>query len=216
MLPDREPGNRCAVRPLTRESRTAWHAAPWRVWRATTLALAVGLLIGPAWGQTVVTTGDANPIIIPAAPTVNLSGTRVLLGGTPGGVGATGTLSVLAGGNLTTAGIVAGYGGLGTGTANIDGAGSIVTMILGASPFGGLAIGDWGTGTMNVTNNASVVCTPANCPNSAIGGGGGIDGNSEHQRHRAAALRDLGRSAVGDGKCRAGYGTPRRNDHGHC
>ena len=88
---------------------------PWKS-RAAALALALAVVSPTGWGQTVSTSGDASPVI-PTASSVDLTGTRILLGGTSGVVGLTGFLNVLAGGTLTTAGIVPGYGGFGTGTA---------------------------------------------------------------------------------------------------
>ena len=94
--------------------------------------------------------GDVSPAFTPGA-VVDLSGQRIFIGNTSGGVGGIGTVNVTAGGILTAAQIVPGTGGLGTGFFNVTGAGSTVNLTGGATN-GGLDIGSWGTGVVSVAN----------------------------------------------------------------
>ena len=176
-------------------------------WSRATIALLFALSSLASAAPEVSTTGDANPPIPTTTGPVDLTGTRLLLGGTSGVTGLTGTLSVLGGGNLKIAQIAAGFGGLGTGTATIDGAGSIVTILRGASPFGGLDIGSWGTGSMFVTGGAHVVCTVSDCQFNDIGGAAGSAGTLTISG-AGSSVTGMGSLNIGQANVDVGYGTP--------
>ena len=151
--------------------------------------------------------GDVSPAFTPG-PVVDLSGQRIFIGNTSGGVGGIGTVNVTAGGILTAAQIVSGTGGLGTGFFNVTGAGSTVNLTGGATN-NGLDIGSWGTGVVSVANGGLIACASvAACPFSNIGNGAGSTGT---MTINSGAVTGLGQLTVGLGAVAPGFGTPGAN-----
>ena len=173
------------------------------------LWVALAMLSSPASAQvtpvggSVSSTGDVSPVFT-VGPAVDLTGQRVFLGFTTGGVGTSGSLSVSAGGMLTAAQIVPGIGGLGTGTVTVDGTGSVINLTGGAAS-NGLDIGSWGTGTVTVSNGGLIACaTVTACQFNAIGNAAGSAGTLAIN---AGTVSGLGSLAVGSGTLLAGFGT---------
>src|SRR5687768_135829 len=141
-------------------------------------ALAMGVSLAlTAWpaAAIVVTSGDVSPVIV-SAPTVDLTGQRIFLGFTTGGVGTFGSLTVNGGSFLTAAQLAPGIGGLGTGIVTVTGAGSIINLT-GGGVSNGLDIGSWGTGTVTVSSGGQIVCSsPLACPFNGIANGAGSTG----------------------------------------
>lgn len=176
---------------------------------AASLGVVSLICTGAAVAQ-VSTTGDASPTIT-TAPVADLTGQRILLGSTQNGVGKVGSLDVTNGGVMAVAQIVAGWGGLGTGTVNVTGAGSSVLLTGGASS-NGLDIGSWGTGSMTVSNGGQVQCpSTLGCAFNDIGNAAGSVGTLSIN---AGAVGGLGRVAVGNGNLLQGFGTPGANTSG--
>ena len=181
--------------------RRPWPLGPTAL--ALALPASLACLTGPAAAELVTSTGDVSPSFAEAAP-VNLAGQRVFIGFTNSAVGTQGTLSVTGGGSLTAAQIVPGTGGLGAGIVTVDGAGSIINLTGGAA-FNGLDIGSWGSGTMTVSNGATVACSsPLACAFSSIGNGAGSTGVLTIN---GGVLSGFGSFAVGTGGLSAGFGT---------
>jgi T5SS/PEP-CTERM-associated repeat protein len=171
---------------------------------ASAIALGVSLAVA-AWPSeaVVVTSGDASPAIA-SAPNVDLTGQRIFLGFTTGGVGTFGTLTVNGGSSLTAAQIVPGIGGLGTGIVTVTGAGSTINLT-GGGASNGLDVGSWGTGTMTVSNGGRVVCaSPLACPFSDIGNAAGSNGTLTID---GGSVSGLGTLTVGRGALQSGFGT---------
>jgi len=183
-----------------------------RQWRSPIAMALVLLVVGasePALAL-VSETGDVQPPFA-AASAVNLTGQRILIGSTVSSVGQVGTVSVTAGGVLTAAQLVAGYGGQGIGFVTVSGAGSIVNLTGGAA-FNGLDIGSWGTGTMTVSNGGSVVCaSTAACALNAIGDAAGSTGSLIINGGSVTGLGSLG---IAQGNLSSGFGTPGANTTG--
>lgn len=177
------------------------------VYRPMAIAAAVALLLGaslPAQAQSVSASGDVSPLIV-TAPVVDLTGQRISLGLTVVGVGTSGSLSVTGGGSLTAAQIAPGTGGLGTGTVSVSGAGSVINLTGGAT-FNKLDIGQWGTGTMTVSDGGLVTCsTILACPFNQIANGAGSTGTLAIN---GGTVSGLGSLAVGWGATSADFGTP--------
>ena len=182
--------------------------------RLATIALAALL----AWAaplavraQLVSTSGDVSPPISPA-PVVDLSGQRIFLGFTSGGVGTLGSLTVSGGGLLTTAQLVPGVGGLGVGFVLVDGAGSVINLTGGASN-NGLDIGSWGTGTVTVSNGGLIACSSTlACPFNSIGNAAGSTGTLAINGGSVTGLGFLG---VGQSTLLPTFGTPGANTTGN-
>ena len=102
-----------------------------RRWLPVVAALALAFSSAERAVANVSESGDVSPPFAPAA-VVDLTGQRIFIGNTSGGVGGIGTVNVTAGGILTAAQIVPGTGGLGTGFVNVTGAGSTVHLTGGA------------------------------------------------------------------------------------
>jgi len=157
--------------PSARAGRRATSFEMRRLPSVSAVAMGVSLALA-AWpaGAVVVTSGDVSPVIV-SAPSVDLTGQRIFLGFTTGGVGTLGTLTVNGGSTLTAAQITPGIGGLGTGIVNVTGAGSNINLTGGAAS-NGLDIGSWGTGTVTVSSGGQIVCSsPLACPFNGIGNG---------------------------------------------
>ena len=151
--------------------------------------------------------GNVSPTFT-RGPVVDLTGQRIFIGTTPGGVGSIGTVNVTSGGVLTAAQIVPGTGGLGTGFVNVTGAGSRINLTGGAAS-NGLDIGSWGTGVVNVSNGGLIACaTVAACAFNGIGDAAGSTGTLSIN---GGAVTGLGTLAVGQGVLQAGFGTPGAN-----
>ena len=151
--------------------------------------------------------GDVSPPFAPG-PVVDLTGQRVFIGNTAGGVGTVGTVNVTGGGILTAAQIVPGVGGLGTGFVNVTGAGSRINLT-GGGAFNGLDIGSWGTGIVTVSNGGLIACASvAACAFNGIGNAAGSTGTLSIN---GGAVTGLGTLAVGQGVLQAGFGTPGAN-----
>ena len=131
--PDRVEGVVLHTRNDTRRSGI------WRLDPAAVAGLLALALAAPSAAQNVSSTGDVSPPFTPA-PVVDLTGQRIFIGNTSGGVGGIGTVNVTAGGILTAAQVLTGLGGLGTGFVNVTGAGSTLRLTGGAS-FNGLDVG---------------------------------------------------------------------------
>jgi T5SS/PEP-CTERM-associated repeat protein len=171
---------------------------------ASAVAVAVNLALA-AWPATavVVSSGDVSPPIA-SAPSVDLTGQRIFLGFTNGGVGTLGTLTVNGGSSLTAAQIVPGTGGFGTGIVTVTGAGSIINLT-GGGAFNGLDIGSWGTGTLTVSSGGQIVCSsPLACPFNGIGNAAGSTGTLAIN---AGSVSGLGTLVVGQGTLQPGFGT---------
>ena len=151
--------------------------------------------------------GDVRPPFAPGA-VVDLTGQRIFIGNTSGGVGGIGTVNVTAGGILTAAQIAPGTGGLGTGFVNVTGAGSIVNLTGGAA-FNGLDIGSWGTGVVTVSNGGAIACASvAACAFNAIGNGAGSTGTLAIN---GGSVTGWGNSRSARGTLLPGFGTPGAN-----
>jgi T5SS/PEP-CTERM-associated repeat protein len=178
---------------------------------ASAIALGVSLALA-AWPAEaiVVTSGDASPTIA-SSPNVDLTGQRIFLGFTTGGVGTLGTLTVNGGSFLTAAQIVTGIDGLGTGIVTVTGAGSTINLT-GGGAFNGLDVGSWGTGTMTVSNGGRVICSsPLACPFSDIGNAAGSTGTLNID---GGSVSGLGTLTVGRGALQQGFGTAGANTTG--
>jgi T5SS/PEP-CTERM-associated repeat protein len=168
------------------------------------LALALAV---PSAAQNVSSTGDVSPPFAPA-PVVDLTGQRLFIGNTSGGVGGIGTVTVSAGGILTAAQIVPGVGGLGTGFVNVTGAGSTIRLTGGAA-FNGLDVGSWGTGVVTVANGGLIACASvAACAFNTIGNAAGSTGTLAIN---GGSVTGLGQLSVGVGTLQPGFGTPGAN-----
>ena len=172
------------------------------------LALAAALAAASSQASAnVSSSGDVSPPFAPA-PAVDLTGQRIFIGNTSGGVGGFGTLNVTAGGSLTAAGIIPGTGGLGIGVVNVTGAGSIIHLT-GGGAFNGLDVGSWGTGTMTVSSGGAVVCSsPLACPFNIIADAAGSIGSLAIN---GGSVTGLGALTVGQGSLGPGFGTPGAN-----
>jgi T5SS/PEP-CTERM-associated repeat protein len=172
-------------------------------------AISLALALSPA-GQAVANvteSGDVSPPFAPAA-VVDLTGQRIFIGNTSGGVGGIGTVTVNAGGILTAAQLVSGTGGLGTGFVTVTGAGSTVNLTGGAA-FNGLDIGSWGTGIVTVSNGGTIACASvAACAFNTIGNAAGSTGTLSIN---GGSVTGLGQLAVGLGNLGSGFGTPGAN-----
>jgi T5SS/PEP-CTERM-associated repeat protein len=158
----------------------------------------------------VVRTGDVSPSFT-VGPIVDLTGQRVFIGSTVGGVGTQGTLSITPPGTLTAAQIVAGFGGSGVGTVSVSGAGSVINLTGGATN-NGLDIGSWGTGTVTVSNGGLIACSSAaSCLVNDIGNGAGSTGLLSIS---GGTVSGLGNLAVGRGNLLTNFGTPGANTSG--
>jgi T5SS/PEP-CTERM-associated repeat protein len=132
-------------------------AGPQFAYRPGAIAAAVALLLSaalPARAQLVTPSGDVSPIFV-AAPVVDLTGQRIFVGFTNAGVGTSGSLSISGGGSLTAAELVAGVGGLGTGTVSVSGAGSVFNLT-GDGNANRLDLGSWGSGVLTVSGGATL------------------------------------------------------------
>ena len=88
------------------------------------ISFALALCSAGQAAANVTQSGDVSPPFAPAA-VVDLTGQRIFIGNTSGGVGGIGTVSVTAGGILTAAQLAPGTGGLGTGFVNVTGAAAL-------------------------------------------------------------------------------------------
>ena len=176
---------------------------------AASLWAALAMLSSPtsaqitAVGGSVSSSGDVSPVFT-VGPVVDLTGQRVFLGFTTGGVGTSGSLSVSAGGVLTAAQIVPGIGGLGNGSVTVNGAGSAIKLTGGAAA-NGLDIGSWGTGTVTVSNGGLIACASvAACQFNSIGTAAGSSGILAIS---GGTVSGLGSLAVGFGNLLTDFGT---------
>jgi len=191
---------------LTSFSWSSQKRAARRGWMAMMVAAALAAVSSHASAD-VSSSGDVSPAISPA-PTVDLTGQRIFIGNTSGGVGGFGTLNVTSGGSLTAAGIIQGTGGLGIGVANVTGAGSVIHLT-GGGAFNGLDIGSWGTGTMTVSSGGAVVCSsPLACPFNIIADAAGSSGTLTLN---GGSVTGLGTLSVGQGSLGPGFGTAGAN-----
>ena len=172
------------------------------------ISFALALCSAGQAAANVTQSGDVSPPFAPA-PVVDLTGQRIFIGNTSGGVGGIGTVSVTAGGILTAAQIVPGTGGLGTGFVTVTGAGQHRRTSPAARSSNGLDIGSWGTGIVTVSSGGT----------DRLRVGGGVRVQHHRQRRRldrnALHQRRLGHGARVDsrsgGEHRSGFGTPGAN-----
>ena len=131
---------------------------------------------------------------------LDLGANRLLVGGN-----ALGSFAALAGAQMTVGQLVAGYGGFGTGSINVSGAGALVQV--GGS--GRLDIGSWGTGSLNVSGGAIVdaAVNLADCANPGVFCGNNIGNGAGSTANllvtgTGSELRTLGFFGVGGAQVR--------------
>ena len=131
---------------------------------------------------------------------LDLGANRLFVGGN-----ALGSFAALAGAQMTVGQLVAGYGGFGTGSINVSGAGALVQV--GGS--GRLDIGSWGTGSLNVSGGAIVdaAVNLADCANPGVFCGNNIGNGAGSTANllvtgAGSELRTLGFFGVGGAQVR--------------